>query len=228
MDAIILAGGFGTRLRELVSDVPKPMAKIDGTPFLEILLGQLASKGLTKVIISIGYLGDVIQNHFGSEYKGLSLHYSIEANPLGTGGAIKKALHLVETSSVLVMNGDSYVEFDLDEISNLHNQRGEPVCLVREVDDTSRFGRIENLNGYISQFGEKNNGGPGLINGGVYLLPKTIFNDAELPESFSFENDFLQEEVLKKPFIASVAQGIFIDIGVPEDFTRAQELLRDI
>ena len=144
-EAVVLAGGFGTRLRKVVSDVPKPMAPMDaeGTPFLAFVLKQLAGQGFAKIILSVGYMAEVIQQYFGASYAGMELLYSIEDKPLGTGGAVKKAMALCSGELVFVLNGDTYFDVDFAEIERQHRKPGVDFTLAaREMSDFDRYGAL--------------------------------------------------------------------------------------
>jgi len=225
MEAIILAGGFGTRLKSIVSDVPKPMAPIKGRPFLEILLNRIAQKGYSRVILSVGYMAASIIDHFGSSFSGLEIDYVIESTPLGTGGAIRAALDRCNADHVTVLNGDTFLEFDPLILEALWRDTHAPIILTRLVDDTTRFGCIEVCDGVIRRFAEKSGGGPGLINAGCYVFPIDLLRNFDLPAPFSIESDFLAHDIARRAYLSSTVSGKFIDIGIPEEFARAQDLL---
>ncbi len=221
MEAIILAGGLGTRLRSVVSDVPKPMASVAGRPFLELLLSSLRAKGVTRAILSIGYKSESIISYFQSHPLGMNIDYEIEARPLGTGGAIMAALRQAREDYVFVFNGDTYLELNLGAVAALWPGDRTPIVVARAVPDAERFGRLQISGDRISRFLGCGQKGPGMINAGCYLISPNIFDSEELPISFSFEQDFL----MMRPSLsirAYVAQGRFIDIGVPDDYQRAQ------
>jgi D-glycero-alpha-D-manno-heptose 1-phosphate guanylyltransferase len=229
VEAIVLAGGRGTRLSHIVPNIPKPMATISGKPFLEILLEFIAQQGFKRVNLSVGYMADKISNHFGSHFAGLDLIYTIEEFPLGTGGALKKALSKCETDHTYVFNGDTYTQLDFKNLEKKWKEHKKPLIACIEVPDTSRYGRVEIENNTINEFIEKGDGGPGYINSGCYVLHSSLLNDFEKDTSFSFEKDFLGKPKNYKNFMAIQAKGYFIDIGVPEDYQRAQsELLNEI
>jgi D-glycero-alpha-D-manno-heptose 1-phosphate guanylyltransferase len=222
MEAIILAGGFGTRLQSVVKDLPKPMAPVAGRPFLVILLQFLRRKGVNRFILSVGYKADKIQSVLGSFFDGAPIVYEMESSPLGTGGAIKAAMKHVSEDHVFVLNGDTYLDFDLLAAERLWQQYATPLMVARKVEDTSRYGALSVQNHRIMGLLEKGISGPGLINGGCYLLPSTLFQPYSLPDSFSFETDFLPDFIQNNTLNAFVSEGYFIDIGVPEDYERAQ------
>jgi D-glycero-alpha-D-manno-heptose 1-phosphate guanylyltransferase len=224
MEAIVLAGGFGTRLRSIVSDVPKPMAPVAGRPFLELLLTALRLKGITRAILSIGYMADSITSHFAPLDIGLEIAFEIETAPLGTGGAITAALRHVSEDRVFVFNGDTYLDLEIGSLNAMWPGDRTPVVVARRVPDTERYGRLEADSGRISKFAGTGVRGAGLINAGCYLLPSNVFARSSLPTAFSFEQDYLAR-CAASSLRVFVANGKFIDIGVPEDYRRAQSEL---
>jgi D-glycero-alpha-D-manno-heptose 1-phosphate guanylyltransferase len=223
MEAIVLAGGFGTRLQSVISDVPKPMAPIGGRPFLEYLLDQLAHRGIHRVVLALGYLAPVIVRHFGGHYQGMELAYVVEDKPLGTGGAIRLAMDACRTDAVFALNGDTYLEPDLKAVASSWKER--PIVLAQLVDDTSRYGRLDVDGTRLVAFREKGVPGPGLINAGCYLLSKDALNAFPPGIPFSIETDYLVPGVENGDVDVVSVDGLFIDIGIPEDFVRAQTLL---
>ena len=222
MEAIVLAGGFGTRLKQIVPDLPKPMAPIAGRPFLEILLAALARKGFSRVVLSLGFMADKIVAHFGDRYAGMELVYEVEQQPLGTGGAIRVALARCASDHVFVFNGDTYLDLEVDDLENLWQRSRRPVIVVREVPDTARFGRVEMNGGQVTAFLEKGMAGTGLINAGCYVLPRRALDAFPMGQNFSIETEYLAKELDQIYFDGFVTCGRFIDIGVPEDYARAQ------
>jgi D-glycero-alpha-D-manno-heptose 1-phosphate guanylyltransferase len=228
MEAIVLAGGLGTRLRAAVSSVPKPMAPVAGRPFLELLLKSLKRRGVSRVVLSIGYMSEAVTSYFDSNPMGIDLIYEVESNPLGTGGAIKSALGQVVGDAAFVFNGDTYLDLDLGKLSALWPGDRSPIVVARPLHDVGRFGVVHISNGRIERFAESSGGGAGYINAGCYLLPRETFSsETHLPSCFSFERDFLAQ---RPPLSlrAFIAQGHFIDIGVPADYARAQVELADL
>jgi D-glycero-alpha-D-manno-heptose 1-phosphate guanylyltransferase len=225
MEGIVLAGGFGTRLRDVVPDLPKPMAPIAGRPFLEILLSTLARKGFTRVALSLGFMAEKIIAHFGESYAGMHLVYEVESRPLGTGGAIRAALTRCESDHVFIFNGDTYLDLEVRELESLWQARGNPVIVVRKVPDTARFGRVEMSDGRVNAFLEKGMSGTGLINAGCYVLPKDALDDFALGQPFSLETEFFIKYLQRIRFDGFVTHGQFIDIGVPDDYLLAQTAL---
>lgn len=225
MEAVVLAGGFGTRLRQVVADLPKPMAPISGRPFLEILLSTLARKGFTRTVLSLGFMSEKVVRHFGESYAGMELVYEVESQPLGTGGAIRAALARCVTDHVFVFNGDTYLDIEADELERLWQANHHPVIVVREVPDTARFGRVEMYDGRINAFLEKGMPGAGLINAGCYVLPKDALDEFPLGQPFSLETEFFVKYLQRIRFDGFVTHGRFIDIGVPDDYLLAQTAL---
>ncbi len=221
-EAIVLAGGFGTRLREVVPDWPKPMAPVAERPFLEIVLRSLATKGFTRVVLSLGYMAEKISGYFGNHFAGMDLAYVVEEQPLGTGGAVGLALTQCEQAPVFVLNGDTFLDLEAADVEKLWLAHRRPIIVAREVPDTARYGRLLVLDGLVKGFTEKGIGGPGLINAGCYVFDRAQLDDYPLYQPFSLEADFLVKAVATMPMDVFVTQGQFIDIGVPEDYQRAQ------
>src|SRR6185437_736988 len=223
MEAIILAGGLGTRLRPRVADRPKPMADISGKPFLAWLLDYLAGQGVTRAILAIGYRGEVIEGYFGARYAGLALRYVVEEAPLGTGGAIRLALAESREDPVWVVNGDTMLCLDYRAMGDAHQRRGEAMTMaLRRVADAGRYGAVELSGDRVTGFAARGAAGPGLINSGVYLVSPRLFYGHDLPRIFSFERDFLPVAAGAGRVAGFVTDGWFIDIGMPEDYDRAQ------
>lgn len=228
MEAIVLAGGFGTRLRAVVPDLPKPMAPVAGRPFLEILLTTLAAKGFTRVILSLGFMAEKVVSHFGREFRGMELVYEIETTPLNTGGAVRAAIGHCSSDHVYVFNGDTYLDLEVAELERQWQATKEVQIVVRAVEDTARFGRVDLVQSHIVAFREKGVAGPGLINAGCYVLPAVALDAFPLGQPFSLETEFLVPAVQTTSVGGFVTQGLFIDIGVPEDYDLAQSMLAEI
>ena len=225
-EAIILCGGKGTRLKEVVNDVPKPLAPIDGIPFLSILMKYLKAQGIERVILATGYMHEKIENLYGNCYEGMEIVYSIEHNPLGTGGAIAKALRKIKSENVLVLNGDSVIKFQLNEIKKQFSEiKFHSLLILKPMERVERYGAVKTFENRVTAFEEKSFKEQCLINTGVYILNKEIFNDKAENEVFSFEKDFLEKEVEKGSLFGMECKGFFIDIGVPEDYAAAQNNL---
>lgn len=228
MEAIILAGGFGTRLRQLVPDLPKPMALVAGRPFLEILLASLAKKGFRRVVLSLGYLAEKVVDYFGDQFADMELVYEIEVTPLGTGGAIRQSLERCFADHVYVFNGDTYLDVEASLVEEHWLAQRAPIIVACQVSDTARYGRLETANNRVRGFSEKGLVGPGLINAGCYVLPRTILDEFPRGAAFSLEADFLAKAVAHQRFDVFVTARQFIDIGIPEDFLRAQTELAGV
>lgn len=223
--AIILAGGLGTRLRSVVDDLPKVMAPVGGRPFLEHVLDRLIAQGLERAILAVSYRREAILDHFGVRYRGLDLSYSIEEEPLGTGGAIRQAMAQAGSAPCFILNGDTWLELDYGAMARSWSESGSPLAMaVRELPDVGRYGALEISNGRVTAFLEKGRIGPGTINAGVYLTTPDLFNRDQWPPRFSFEQDLLMAHLGELAPLAYATSGAFIDIGIPEDYFRAQAL----
>ena len=222
--AVVLAGGFGTRLRSVVSEVPKPMAPIHGRPFLGYLLAALAERGVTAVTLAVGYKGELIEARLGDRLHGLALTYSYEREPLGTGGAVALALaDRPRDSPVWVLNGDTYFDCDLAAVARTHHAAAADVTLaLKYVDPADRYGLVETWGERIVRFREKRPGAGGLINAGVYLLQPAALGRFDLPRRFSLERDLFEAHLDGLRLAGATQDGYFVDIGVPEDYARAQ------
>jgi len=223
-EAIVLAGGFGTRLAHIVSDVPKPMAPVCGKPFLQFILDDLAKKGVRRVILAVGYKKECIEDHFGSSYAGMELVYSPEDKPLFTGGAIRKAMHVINGERAFVINGDTFFDVNLDAMEQAHKESGAVLTIaVKPMKDFDRYGTVEtDESRRITAFHEKQPRKEGKINGGIYLLEKAEMLAIE-EEKFSFETAYMEAKVAEKSMYAFESEGYFIDIGIPEDYAKAQK-----
>jgi len=224
-EAIILAGGFGTRLRKVLENTTKPMAPINGKPFLEYQLNYLKSFGINRVVMAVGYLSEQIVDHFGNSFNGIEIVYTFEKNPLGTGGGIKLAFSKIIGETAIVVNGDTLFEVDLGEFFQQHSSHGSSFSLaLRELNDVGRYGSVMlNDGNIIHKFAEKGiNHGKGLINGGVYLINKDFFKRMHLPVKFSMENDVFEKYCNKGLFMGFVFSNYFLDIGIPTDYEKAQ------
>jgi len=222
-EAIILAGGFGTRLQTVVSDVPKPMAQVAGRPFLEFLVKKLTNSGFKKIVLSVGYKADVVMAHFSRRSFGTEISFCVEDKPLGTGGGIKLAMSKTSGEHVVVLNGDSLFDAPLDKLFQFHLQNKAVATLaLRRIDSCERYGRVVcDKSGRIEDFEPKGFTGEGLINGGIYILKRDVFE--AMPESFSIEEDFFKPRVKEVLMFGLPFDSYFIDIGIPEDYQRAQK-----
>jgi D-glycero-alpha-D-manno-heptose 1-phosphate guanylyltransferase len=224
MEAVILAGGFGTRLRQVVSDVPKPMAPVCGRPFLQILLESLAEQRFDHVVLSLGFMAHKVRDYFGSNFDGLRLDYAVEDVPLGTGGALRLALTRCDTDHVHVLNGDTFVGLDFLSLERRWAELRSLVMVALLVDDTYRFGRLEIKGDRSVAFLGKGVTGPGPINAGCYVLPTDTLISFPLKRRFSLETDFLAPLAARRGINVFFSSGGFVDIGVPDDYARAQTM----
>ncbi len=225
-EAIILAGGFGTRLQAVVNDVPKPMAPINNEPFLNYIFAYLKHYNIENVVLSTGYLSEKISEYYKNEYKGIKISYTKEVDPLGTGGGIRLALEKCFTDNVLVLNGDSFFDVDLNSYYKQHSILKSNCSLaLRSINNAARYGTIKLDDTFVVKaFKEKDNVDlPGLINGGVYILNRELFlNETEANIAFSIEKDFFEKRINQLKISGFEYQGYFIDIGIPEDYKKAQ------
>ena len=222
MEAIVLAGGQGTRLRQVLPDVAKPMAPVGGRPFLELLLVRLVANGFTRVVLSLGYLADSIRDYFGNNFAGLEIVHVVEETPLGTGGGMRLAMEKCEADHTFVFNGDTFLDLDIAALDAQWQCSHSIIIVAREVPDAARYGRLLVSKARVTGFLEKGKTGPGLINAGCYVLPKGELDGFAVGDPFSFETDFLVAEVGKRKMEYFVSNGYFIDIGIPDDYARAQ------
>jgi len=226
MKAIILAGGFGTRLKSVISNMPKPMAPVKDKPFLEYLIYQLKHWGYRDIVLSVGYLKDKIISYFGDGKPwGVSIEYLTEDLPLGTGGAIREAMSKYEDKTYLVLNGDSFYNVNFKSFCHFHRVKsGQASMAIASVEDASRYGNVVmNELGEVISFGEKQNQANGNINAGIYILNRSVLASIP-PGTISFEKEILPE-LIHKGLFGSMQQGFFIDIGVPEDYKKFKDYI---
>lgn len=225
-EAIILAGGFGTRLQSVVNDVPKPMAPVNQEPFLNYIFDYLKFYKIEHVVLSTGYLSEKISEYYGSEYLGIKISYTKEVEPLGTGGGIRLAMEKCTEENVLVLNGDSFFEVELIAYNKQHeDKRADCSLALRKVENAARYGTIvHGLNNSIVRFKEKDEQEqPGLINGGVYILNRKLYLEkTEQGKAFSIEKDFYEKRANELKICGYEYDGYFIDIGIPDDYKKAQ------
>jgi D-glycero-alpha-D-manno-heptose 1-phosphate guanylyltransferase len=228
-EAIILAGGLGTRLRPEVPDLPKCLAPVGGRPFIAYVTDHFRREGIGRFIFALGYKSAWFDSFFHAEFPNGGFDISLEEEPLGTGGAIRQACEQVEGTTVLILNGDTFFRIGLKALAEFHanNEAGCSLCL-KPMRDFDRFGVVElSDEGRVSRFREKQYYLSGLINGGVYALNKTALLREEWPKVFSFEKDYL-EAGREKRLYGLVQDRYFIDIGIPEDYRRVQQELNEI
>ena len=220
-EAIILAGGLGTRLRSVVADMPKCMAPVnDQLPFIDILLAFLKREGIEHFIFSLGYKSEIVIAHLDKTFPELFKTYVIEDEPLGTGGAIKKAIQEVKEDNVLIINGDTYFNISVKELTDLHFAKHASCTIaLKELFRFDRYGSVEiNADDRITAFKENQYCESGYINGGIYLLNKSSFLQQNFADQFSFEKEFLEKST--KNISGRVFSNYFIDIGIPEDLNK--------
>lgn len=221
--AAILAGGLGTRLRPKVSDRPKVLAEVHGRPFLSYLLDQLADGGIRSVVLLTGYLGEMVRTEFGDNYRSLQLAYSREILPMGTAGSLRLALPLLRSETVLVLNGDSFCEANLENFWSWHSARGgNASILLTRVADTTRYGRVHvDTEGQIFQFDEKKGlAGPGWINAGMYLMQQRLLQAMPTDRAVSLEREIFPT-LIGGALYGYRTEGRFLDIGTPESYAEA-------
>jgi D-glycero-alpha-D-manno-heptose 1-phosphate guanylyltransferase len=221
--AVILAGGLGTRLRSIVPDKPKVLAELGGRPFIEYLLDQLALEGVKSVVLCTGYLGDQVQTQLGTTHKNMTLRYSCELQPLGTGGALRLALPIIESDTILVLNGDSYCDVRLNEFAEWHAYRdSSATILLSRTNDTRRYGRVDvDDEGHILRFSEKTESqDPGWINAGIYLLQRDVIDSIPCGLNVSIERKVFPHWVNRGLYGFRTESRLW-DIGVPDAYAEA-------
>ena len=224
MEAIILAGGLGTRLRSVVSEVPKCMAPVDGKPFLQYVLEWLSRFDITHVVLSVGYLKEQIVDFVQAHEWPFAVSYAVEKEPLGTGGGIRLALQKCRGKQVFVLNGDTFFNIDLDTLSF----SASVTLALKPMWDFDRYGAVDWNGDLVTGFHEKKPCAEGLINGGIYAIDRSQLDIALYPKKFSFEKDLLEPLAAYGLVAGEVQDGYFIDIGIPEDYARAQRELPEI
>ncbi len=227
-EVLILAGGLGTRLSETVPGIQKCMAPVNGRPFLFYLIKYLQGQHISHFIFSLGYLSENIIDYIGAHFTQLNCSFSIEDSPLGTGGAIRKALTNSGEEKLLIVNGDTFFNVNLSALFLLHEEaQADCTIALKPMKNFDRYGCVDiNERGQVKAFREKQTYAEGLINGGIYTLNKNAILRENLPEKFSFEKDYLEKYVAVSKIYGQVHDEYFIDIGIPEDYFRAQEELK--
>lgn len=225
MQAIILAGGFGTRLQTVVKEVPKPLAPISGKPFLFWLIVYLQQQGVTNFIFSLGYLHNQVEDFLKEEFPNLNYNCVIEKEPLGTGGAIKFCLQKTNEKDVIIINGDTFFNLNLKEFIKFYQDTNSDCSIaLTPMQNFDRYGSVTiDKDKNVLEFNEKKHCKEGLINTGILLLNTQIFlkKTEQLPQNFSYEKDFLEPNISKIKVTGYIAAGYFIDIGIPEDYYKA-------
>ncbi len=229
-EVIILAGGLGTRLRSVVSDLPKCMAPVAGQPFLKHVIRYLLSQGVEKFIFSLGYKHEIIEEFLNTEFPTLHCEFSVEQEPLGTGGAIYLACKRTRDKDVLVVNGDTLFKADLKKAALFHIENSaDCTLLLKPMQGIDRYGTVELDEDYaVNSFKEKQYFQTGDINAGIYILNVEQFIDKDFPEKFSFEKDYLEKHYSERKIFGVIQDSYFIDIGIPADFQKAQDELKQI
>lgn len=223
--AIVLAGGFGTRLRTVVADLPKPLAPVAGRPFLAWLLDALAEGGLRRVVLATGFMADAVESFAGRRWNGMAVAYSREDAPLGTGGAVRRAARQLDRGGAHVVNGDTFLRYAPAALEAATEAAGvDAGVALAHVDDVSRYGAVEVAEGRVHRFREKGGAGPGLVNAGCYFLSPRALAGLPAKECFSLEHEVLEPMAARGQLAAFDRTAGFIDIGVPEDYHRAQGL----
>ena len=227
-ELIILAGGLGTRLRSEVPDLPKCLAPVNGVPFIDYVVQYFQSQKIKKFIFALGYKSEILQKHLLEKYASKGIFFSIEKEPLGTGGAIKLACSKACGENIFVTNGDTLFKVNAKTVANLHLEKKSCCTLaLKPMKNFDRFGAVKMDNDdRITQFSEKKYYAEGLINGGFYALNTADFLQKKFPEKFSFEKDFLEKFYVEGNMFASVQDAYFIDMGIPEDYKRASTELK--
>ncbi|HVB03581.1 MAG TPA: nucleotidyltransferase family protein [Chitinophagaceae bacterium] len=222
---IILAGGLGTRLKETIADQPKCLAPVAGHPFLHYLLRYLSGQGIGHIILSVGYLHEQVIRWSSLQKEVDQIRFVIEPHPLGTGGAIRLALEGLQEEAVFILNGDTYFGVNLIDLESTHRKnKAELTMALKQMEKPDRYGTVESgKDGRITGFREKQYRDQGMINGGIYLLDTRSFLQLRFPEIFSFERDYLEKQVHHRRFFGYPSAGYFIDIGIPEDYRKAQD-----
>lgn len=226
-ECIVLAGGLGTRLRSAVPDLPKCMAPVAGKPFLEHVISYLQQEGIERFIFSLGYRHDVIESFLQAHHPRLNYAIALESEPLGTGGAIGLSCELAQSDDVLIVNGDTLFRVSVKEMSEFHaEKKSECTLALKPMTHFDRYGVVEtDSHGRIRSFREKQFYEKGLINGGVYALNIPKFRSVGLTGKFSFEKDYLETNLNSNQLYGIIQDGYFIDIGIPEDFEKANKEL---
>lgn len=226
MEAIILAGGMGTRLRKIISDIPKPMAPVGNKPFLYYIFDWIRKYPVEKVIISAGYKAESIKEYFGNSVFDIPLEYVIEEKPLGTGGAVKYASELITGNDVLILNGDTWFPVDINRFLEFHTGTESKFSVaLKRMSDFDRYGTVELEDNKILQFNEKKFCSEGLINGGIYITGKKYIESWKMPEVFSLEHDILEKAAGKSILTGMIFEDPFLDIGIPEDYSKANTII---
>jgi D-glycero-alpha-D-manno-heptose 1-phosphate guanylyltransferase len=225
MECIVLAGGLGTRLQGVIGNYPKCMAEIDGRPFLHYIFEYLEEQSCNRVILSLGFQHEVIIEWLKTQSRSFPIDYVIEDVPLGTGGGVSLALKKANEAHVFVLNGDTMFQVDLSDMLACHKNIGAEITIaLKRMKNFDRYGVVKtDEKNYICQFEEKKYMADGWINGGIYCINRKKFSVKAFPEKYSFEKDYLEKFISEQMFFGYRSEAYFIDIGIPEDYARAQE-----
>lgn len=227
MQAIILAGGFGSRLKTVVNEVPKPLAPISNKPFLYWLIIYLQQQGITNFIFSLGYLHQQVKDFLANNFSHLAYECFVEDEPLGTGGAIKFCIKNSTQKDILIVNGDTFFDLNIKDFYQFYQQTQSQCSIaLTPMEDFDRYGSVEiNAENVIVKFKEKTYCQNGFINTGLIFFNKEVFLDKtkSLPQNFSYEKDFLEPNIANLKVTGYITNGYFIDIGIPEDYFRANK-----
>ncbi len=225
-EAIILAGGFGTRLQGVIKDIPKPMAPINKKPFLEYLFNYLLQFKVNHVILSVGFKHEIISDYFNTKYKSIHIEYAIEKEPLGTGGGITNAMKYLKNDIALIINGDTFFNIDLNSFYHFHySNNAELTIALKKLKHFDRYGTVILNKNKIIDFHEKKYVEEGYINGGIYICSKNTIQSKIQKEKSSFEKDFMEKYIHELNIYGYPSEDYFIDIGIPEDYDKAQKEL---
>ena len=227
--AIILAGGLGTRIKDTLGDLPKSMADINGKPLLAYILRNLKQQGISHIILAVGHRHEPILDYFGQNYEGMQVSYSVEEEPLGTGGAMKKAFSLAGPVA-FVLNGDTYFDADLKSLYEQHVKSGAVISIaLKPMKDFDRYATVQiDETGRIKGYKENQPTASGTISGGIYVIDRSVFENKDLGDKFSFETDIMESTYQELPFFGFSFDTYFIDVGIPQDYERAKDELTGI
>ena len=221
-EVIILAGGLGTRLKNIIADIPKPMATVANNPFLKYIFDYLILHNINRVVLAVGYKYEYIYNYFGDKYQDIELVYSVEEEPLGTGGGIRLAVDRLKSDEFFIINGDTFFNVDLLAFDKFAKSSNSDLSLaLKPMKSFKRYGSVELESDRVLSFKEKQFVKSGLINGGIYFCNKSILNSFSVGQKFSFEKDLMEKILDKKTLTGFVSDTYFIDIGIPEDYAKA-------
>jgi D-glycero-alpha-D-manno-heptose 1-phosphate guanylyltransferase len=226
MKAVVLCGGLGTRLGALTRETPKPLLEVAGRPFISHVLDHLAANGTTEIVLAVSFQWQKLRGALGSSWQGLPLHYSVEPEPMGTGGAVRHAMDQLGWVEAIVANGDTLLKMNPNLLHGAAGQHSaDMVMALKRVDDASRYGRVRiEADSRVVGFEEKGQSGEGLINAGLYWMRARVLDKAP-DRIFSLERDLMAEHVTELAMYGVETSGYFVDMGIPEDLERARREL---